>query len=288
MNKMDYLIFPSDYFDTKQIEAEYFEEYQACPKDVKPLIFDYEKMFEENRLVFDQSNLTSGKAIYRGWMMTPTQYQSFYNQLKEIYQIELLTTPENYTQFHLFPNIYPYLSEDTPKILTFPLGVKVDIESIRCQMAEFMIKDYVKSAKGTKLPNQISANISQQELDKYLNIFYQYRGDLLTEGICIKEFVKLNSLQNQTNEYRVFYAKGEIISITQSVYNTLFSTQPPKDLIEKYKNLPSPFYTIDFAELSDGTWIVLEAGDGQVSGLSDHQDREEFIEKLTEVLKNKR
>ena len=52
-----------------------------------------------------------------------------------------------------------------------------------------MIKDYVKSAKGTELPSRISSAISQQQLDEYLEIFYRYRGDLLTGGICIKEYM---------------------------------------------------------------------------------------------------
>ena len=110
----------------------------------------------------NQVNFTPGSAIYRGWMTTPKQYQSFYSQLRDKYQIELLTTPEQYEQFHLFPNIYPKLAEDTPQVLTFPLGTKIDIEKIRSQMSAFMIKDYVKSAKGTELPSRISSAISQQ------------------------------------------------------------------------------------------------------------------------------
>lgn len=76
----------------------------------------------------NQVNFTTGSAIYRGWMMTPKQYQSFYSQLRDKYQIELLTSPKQYEQFHLFPNIYPKLAEDTPQVLTFPLGTKIDIE----------------------------------------------------------------------------------------------------------------------------------------------------------------
>lgn len=165
-------------------------------------------------------------------------------------------------------------------MLTFLLGTKVDIEKIRSQMSAFMIKDYVKSAKGTKLPSRISSAISQQQLDEYLEIFYRYRGDLLTGGICIKEYVELKTFNGRHNEYRVFYANGKAISITESVVNDEFTTQPPRELIEKYQHLPSPFYTVDYAELADGSWIVIEAGDGQVSGLSDHQDRVAFMSSL--------
>jgi hypothetical protein len=37
-------------------------------------------------------------------------------------------------------------------------------------------------------------------------------------------------------------------------------------------NKTSFFYTIDFAEKIDGTWMVVETGDGQVSGLAPNQN----------------
>ena len=58
------------------------------------------------------------------------------------------------------------------------------------------------------------------------------------------------------------------------------TAEPPKELIEKYQNLSSVFYTVDYAELEDGTWRVIEAGDGEVSGLSDGQDYEAFFRAL--------
>ena len=52
------------------------------------------------------------------------------------------------------------------------------------------------------------------------------------------------------------------------------------ELIEKYRNLPSCYYTIDYAELVDGTWKVIEAGDGSVSGLSEGQNAEHYYRAL--------
>lgn len=46
------------------------------------------------------------------------------------------------------------------------------------------------------------------------------------------------------------------------------------------KNISGVFYTVDFAELEDGTWKVIEAGDGSVSGLSDGQDYAAFFRAL--------
>ncbi len=56
--------------------------------------------------------------------------------------------------------------------------------------------------------------------------------------------------------------------------------EPPMDLITKYCNLDSLFYTIDYAETVDGDWKIVEAGDGQVSGLSEGQDAVSFFRAL--------
>ncbi len=58
------------------------------------------------------------------------------------------------------------------------------------------------------------------------------------------------------------------------------ATEPPMELLEKYRELNSPYYTVDYAELEDGAWKVIECGDGQVSGLSDGQDYEAYFRAL--------
>lgn len=102
--------------------------------------------------------------------------------------------------------------------------------------------------------------------------FYELRGSLYTGGICIKEYLSLKRYGERTNEYWVFYINGEIATISRNSGQGSFAPLPPQELIEKYKDLGSPYYTLDYAEPEDGTWRILEAGDGQVSGLSDHQD----------------
>ncbi len=96
----------------------------------------------------------------------------------------------------------------------------------------------------------------------------------------MKEFLSLKFYGERTNEYRVFYANGEIVSISRNSGQENFTPEPPKELVEKYRNLPSIYYTIDFAELADGTWKIMEAGDGSVSGLSEFQDAEQYFRAL--------
>ena len=45
------------------------------------------------------------------------------------------------------------------------------------------------------------------------------------------------------------------------------------ELIHRYEYLGSPYYTVDYGELTDGTWKIIETGDGGVSGLSPGQNQ---------------
>ena len=60
----------------------------------------------------------------------------------------------------------------------------------------------------------------------------------------------------------------------------LFCLDTINGLMKKYKNLPSCYYTVDYAELADGSWKVIEAGDGSVSGLSENQNAEQYFRAL--------
>jgi hypothetical protein len=141
-----------------------------------------------------------------------------------------------------------------------------------------MVKDFVKSEKGTDFPKFFNSDvISEEEFSNWLKVFREYRSKLFTGGICIKEFVDLKKYGDRTNEWRVFYMNKNIISCSKNSGQKDFSVEVPKALTDKYKNLPSTFYTVDYAELADGSWKILEAGDGQVCGLSDNQDAKAFF-----------
>lgn len=83
-----------------------------------------------------------------------------------------------------------------------------------------------------------------------------------------------------SNEYRVFYINNIPATVSRNSGQGSYTPIPPKGLVEKYRHLDSPYYTVDFAELSDGTWKILETGDGSVSGLSDYQDAEAYFRVL--------
>ena len=85
---------------------------------------------------------------------------------------------------------------------------------------------------------------------------------------------------SNTNEYRVFYINNNIASVARNSGQGIYTPMPPQELMEKYRTLESPYYTIDYAELENGSWKIIEAGDGQVSGLSDGQDMHTYFRSL--------
>lgn len=275
------ILFPSDFFDIEKVDPDLQKEYDAIVATGKydVAIFGYDKWFNEGNLIVKSAPKEETLAIYRGWMMKPEQYDAFYTHLLDK-NIRLITEPENYRLMHIFPNIYEAVKEDTAKMEIFPLYASIDVEALKREFSRFMVKDYVKSVKGTEFPKYFDQSITQEDFDKWMEIFYKYRGELLTGGICIKEYLNLKRYGKHTNEYRVFYINHEVATVSRNSGQPNYTAEPPIELIEKFRNLESPYYTIDYAELTDGTWRIIEAGDGSVSGLSEGQDYEQYFRAL--------
>lgn len=272
------ILLPCEFFEINHVDSCYQNEFDALVKSnqFEIYFYDYDTFVSEGILKLNKRPNEMTSTFLRGWMLNDKNYEIFYNKLLDR-NIKLITTPQEYCNMHLFPNVYEYIKEDTPKTLVYPEGCDVDLSQIKSCFKKFLIKDYVKSEKGTDFPTFFDNSISDDEFNRWLKIFKEYRANLFTGGFCIKEFVDLKKYGNCTNEWRVFYMNKNIVSVSKNSLQPDYVNNVPNELIEKYKNLPSPFYTVDYAELEDGTWKILEAGDGQVSGLSPNQDAESFF-----------
>ena len=281
MMYMNTILFPSSYFDFKNVDEQLIEEYNAVVESglFDVILFDYDKFISEGVLKISNKPNDITLTTYRGWMLKPSEYEKLYNGLLN-YNIKLITTPETYQNFHIFPNIYPNLKDDTARTLVYDSGQEPNFDEIISTMDRFMIKDFVKSVKGTDFPKFFDSSISKEDFNSWMSIFYKYRGDLFTGGICVKEFLDLKKYGDNVNEYRVFYIKNKPATISRNSGQPIYAARPPMELIEKYSKLSSQFYTVDYAELQDGTWKIIEAGDGSVSGLSEGQDYNAFFRTL--------
>lgn len=267
------ILFPHEPFDKKNVDSAYLEEYNTCKLlGIDTFFFDYDRFIEEEKLSSNINIDDECVIIYRGWMMKPSQYNKFYNTILEKTngKIRLINNPNDYENCHCFPNVYNDIKNYTPKM------VKIDNYNILPSYKnilnnvdfDFFIKDHVKSIKTDKGVEKISKDITCFDLFNKIDFFVKERGNLFTNGIVLKEFVNLKKYNDNTNEWRFFVIDGKIISSVQNS-NLKTTEQPNQLLILEVINLlkdKSRFFTVDFAQLENDSWVLIETGDGQVSG----------------------
>ena len=274
-----YILYPADYFSIRNVDADYEYEYREAVRfpELSVCFYNYDEFAAGGALKFYPAEPEPGICIYRGWMLKPESYEQLYRTLQKK-NVEMINTPGEYRRCHEFPNIYDRIREMTPGIMVYEKETPVDWQEVKRRYPRFMIKDYVKSVKGTDFPAYFDAGYSDEQLDTCLNRFRELRGGLFDGGIVIKEYVELARVQGVTNEYRAFFLNGALLSLTANSNQNPSRPAVPGPLVEQLAGLDSHFYTVDFAELADGSWTVIETGDGQVSGLSPNQFVFKFYE----------
>ncbi len=80
---------------------------------------------------------------------------------------------------------------------------------------------------------------------------------------------------------------GDLLNVCRNSNQPASAAKPPEELVLACSNLGSPYYTVDFAERADGAWIVVETGDGQVSGLAAAQDPVIYYQVLADALERR-
>jgi hypothetical protein len=118
------------------------------------------------------------------------------------------------------------------------------------------------------------------------------------QGIVVREYVPLKTLcigindLPIANEFRTFWYKDQMIakgfywaSHAEYEKDSEWTDEAYKVALKAAKMLCDRlnFYVIDVAQKVDGSWIVMEINDGQMSGLS-MINPEEFYRRLAEVL----
>lgn len=142
-----------------------------------------------------------------------------------------------------------------------------------------IVKDYVKSRKHEWYEACFIEDVKDTENAlKVIKNFIERQDDLLTGGVVLREFLNLKSIGKHENsgmpiseEYRVFVLDNEPLIIDSYWHHSEggLSDNEIKWVKEICKRIDSRFVTIDLAKKSDGELVVMELGDGQVSGLQD-------------------
>ncbi|WP_297421859.1 ATP-grasp domain-containing protein [Clostridium sp.] len=276
-------LFCSDPLNKRKQDMDYAEEYEeAKANGFNVLLFSYEDLLEFGKVNVPLSEEIC-RVIYRGWMLKPKDYECLYNNLAEK-NYYLINKPMEYVNAHYLPNWYKHLEGLTPKTI-WSNGIPNEKEIID-MLKEFgeesvIVKDYVKSRKHEWYKSCYIENAS--EIEKALQIvnnFIKGQGEDLNQGVVLREFVHLESIGFHeksgmpiSNELRLFIFNYKVIC-TIGYWDGKGINEYPEfvdEVLEKLKNVKSNFFTVDIAKKCDGEWIVMELGDGQVSGLQDYE-----------------
>lgn len=285
---MNFLL-PCEPFNVKRVDFDFRKEFNSITSlGFKASLYDHDSFVSTGDLITDCNFNSSGDImVLRSWMLTGDQYRRIYENL-EGRGIYLINTPSQYLNCHYYPNIHDKISSHTPKCVWFSDLSDTSIIENRRKFGnvDLVIKDYVKSDKGLDGIFKLESSLNDEEFCDKVNLFKEARHGLFAEGIVLKEFVPLKFYGSETNEYRIFVLDHSIISISQNTELKYGKSPNVSFLSSIIRNIDSNYFTIDIAETVSGEWIIIECGDGGVSGLSPHQNELIYYMNFHNIKKN--
>lgn len=205
------------------------------------------------------------QAVYRGWMLRSEQYRDFAAALADIGVI-LRTSPEQYRQAHEVPGWYPALSGLTPPSVWTSGPARADFDRCRRELGSgpVVLRDYTKSMKhywdeAAFIPEIAVTDAAWRVAVRFLEL----RDDDFVGGFVLRRYEDFD-----TAEARTWWVGGRCVLI--GTHPDTSDLSPPDNLdlstvAPVVAELGLPFVTVDLAHRTDGTWRVVELGDGQVS-----------------------
>ncbi len=232
-------------------------------------------------------------AVYRGWMMTPPQYRLLFDALARR-NLRLINAPDQYRHCHDLPECYPIIERLTPRSVWLTGDLSIErIMKVLTPLGDrpVIIKDFVKSRKHEWADACFIPSAADRDaVERVVGHFLELQGDDLNEGLVFREFVEFRPIgvhpksgMPLTEEYRIFWMDAQ--PLFWSPYwdeGEHVGAVPPLELFaETAAAIRSRFFSMDLARQIDGAWLIVELGDGQVSGLPRNDDARPFYEALS-------
>jgi hypothetical protein len=243
-----HLLYPSSPLSARQPDEQYAAEVDAVRAvGFGVSLFSLED-FQGGTFRAFPSLPSSSDILYRGWMLSGTEYEAFVSALAHA-EARAAIDLQTYLGSHHLPSWYASLADLTPETRVYPPDCDLQAELRALSWSEFFIKDYVKSLKtsvGSRItkPEQVAAVVADMR---------RFRG-VIEGGFCVR---RVESFLPDT-ERRFFVLDGVPHSATGDV---------PPIVHECARRLRSRFYSVDVVKRADGQFRVVEVGDGQVSDL---------------------
>jgi hypothetical protein len=295
-----HIIFCSDPLAPRAVDDAYTDEAQAAlGAGLEYHLISYERLVHEHDAAAAVRRVPAPAApdlaIYRGWMLRPSEYQALHDALRAR-GVLLINSPEAYRTCHYLPESYPLISDATPASTWLPLNACGDLDTIMALLTPFgdqpvILKDYVKSRKHEWFEAcYIPCAADRQAVDRVVTRFLELQGDDISEGLVFRAYVAFQPIGMHpqsgmplTREHRLFFLDGMLLA--DAPYWDAPIDETAKLPIDHFRNLaarvPSRFFTMDVAQRIDGSWMIVELGDAQVAGLPERMDVAAFYAALS-------
>jgi hypothetical protein len=299
MAKQLYILFCESPFEVNKVDEDFADQFASAKENgFETLLFNFEDLTSTDRVSVATKRIKPSNklvnVIYRGWMLTPSQYSILYNDLLSK-NYKLINTVEEYQNCHFLPDSLRYIEKRTPKTVYQKFDSEDSVAALIEKTKIFgqnpvMLKDYVKSEKhdwetACFVPDASDTTKLKQVIDRLIDL----RGKYLNEGLVVREFVELNNLTNHSKsgmplaeEYRLFFCNRKLLGVYDYWEEGQYKLSKPDttEFEEIAKGVGSNFFSMDIAKQKNGELIIIELGDGQVAGLPDKTNTNEFYKRL--------
>jgi ATP-grasp domain, R2K clade family 3 len=295
-----HIIFCADPLAPRTVDSAYTDEVRAaiaCGLEYQ--LINYEQLVHEQDAATAVRRVAVAPApelaLYRGWMLRPSDYQALYDALL-VRGLQLINTPDAYRTCHYLPDSYPLISDETPLTVWLPLDACGELEQIMAALAPFrdqplIVKDYVKSRKHEWFEAcYIPSAADRQAIARVVRRFLELQGDDISEGLVFRAYVAFQPIGTHpqsgmplTREHRLFFLDGALLADAPYWDAAVDETAelPIEHFTRVAARVPSRFFTMDVAQRVDGSWMIVELGDAQVAGLPEHIDVASFYAALS-------
>ncbi len=266
------ILFPKNYFNATSPDEAFLQEFEIVKElEIPYAFYDQESLTFDSTVKLHKIDTTVTSYIYRGWMLNETEYRKLETSVEKAGSVLAVPT-EEYLRTHSFDGWYPFVEDYTfPSVILEDPSDEAEVEHAIQHLGSelFYVKDFVKSDR------DFSGPFTADELYKAVNAFKDDRDSPLQGRVVVREY---KSLDSDTAEIRVWLKAGKNILFAS---HPNFTSKPnqhvvsaiefAKEIEEKLFNELSAnfFITIDLARTATGEWVIVEVGNGQVSGLPD-------------------
>lgn len=299
MTEKVYILFCESPFQTNKVDEDFEDQFISAKENgFETLLFSFEDLTSDDKFSVATKRIKHNEElvnlIYRGWMLTPKQYSILYKDLLSK-NFKLINTVEEYQNCHYLPDSLKFIEHRTPKTVFEKFDSENSIDKLIDKSKIFgqkpvILKDYVKSEKHDWETACFVADASNTvKLTQSINKLVELRNNHLNEGVVVREFIELNDLTIHsksgmplTEEYRLFFCNKKLVGIYDYWEEGEYTLSKPDttEFENIAKHVESNFFSMDIARQKNGELIIIELGDGQVAGLPDKTNRNEFYRQL--------